>query len=323
MLDLRRLKVFCEVARLRSFSAAAASLDYSQPAVSHHVSRLELEVGVQLLERRNPGGVMLTPAGRALASHAERLLAQMSEAEAELAEISSAVDNRVRLGAFPTAGATIVADALVRVRMHRPELAVTLVEGEPRETIERLRSRHIDIGVVFDDPSHPIPADDQCEVRYLYDDLLLMALPRRHPLAREEIVDLMDLRDDDWIAGAGPETPCSLILAAACQAVGYEPRIAFSSGNYQVVQRLVAAGVGIALVPELALLGAHPEVVTRQIAPATPYRRVAVATRGYSSPGVEVMLTHLEGVCREYAGDLGNLVLSRGGANGDAHQHLL
>lgn len=304
--------MFCEVARLRSFSAAAASLDYSQPAISHHMSRLELEVGVQLLERRNLGGVTLTPAGRALCRHAQLLLAQVSDAEAEIAAISSAMESRVRLGAFPTAGATIVADALVRVRMHRPELAVSLVEAEPTETMERLKSGHIDIGVVFDDPSRPIPADDHVEVRYLYDDPLLLALPRRHPLAREEIVDLLDLRDDEWIAGAGPETPCSLILVAACQAVGYEPRIAFSSGNYQVVERLVAAGVGIALIPELALLGPHPEVVTRRLAPATPYRRVAVATREHSSPGADTMLTHLEQVCRDYAGDHGDLVLSRG-----------
>jgi DNA-binding transcriptional LysR family regulator len=314
MLDLRRLKVFSEVARLRSFSAAAASLDYSQPAVSHHMSRLELEVGVQLLERRNPGGVTLTPAGHALLRHAEILLAQIADAEAELAQISAAVENRVRLGAFPTAGATLVADALVRVRAHRPELAVSLVEGEPTETMERLKSRHIDIGVVFDDPLHPLPADDQIDIRYLYDDPLLLALPRRHPLARAEAVDLVDLRDDEWIAGAGPETPCSLILAAACQAAGYEPRIAFSSGNYQVVQRLVAAGVGIALVPELALSGAHPEVVTRRIAPVTPHRRVGVATRGGCSPGLELVLTYIEAVCREYRGELGNLVLSRGGA---------
>ena len=303
------------MARLRSFSAAASSLDYSQPAVSHHMSRLELEVGVQLLERRSRGGVTLTPAGRTLFSHAELLLAQMSDAEAELAEIGSAVENRVRLGAFATAGATIVADALVRVRAERPELAVSLVEGSLSETMERVRSRHIDIGVVFDDPLHPIPTDEHTEVRYLYDDPLLLALPRRHPLAREDVIDLVALCDDEWIAGAGPETPCSLILAAACQAVGYEPRIAFSSGNYQVVQRLVAAGVGIALVPELALFGAHPEVVTRRVAPATRYRRVAVATRvGCHTPGVETMLTHVERVCREYAGDLGNVVLSRGAA---------
>jgi DNA-binding transcriptional LysR family regulator len=299
MLDLRRLKIFREVARLRSFSAAALALDYSQPAVSHHISRLELEVGAQLLERSHRGGVTLTEAGEVLLEHAETLLARMEDAEAELAEVTFASSSRVRLGAFATASATIVADALVRVRHLRPDLTITLVEGEYPETIERLKSRHIDIAVVFDDPLHPVPPDEQVEIRYLYEDPLLLALPRRHRLAQQDTVDIADLEADAWIEGAGRETPCSLILFAACQEAGYEPRIGFSSGNYQVVQRLVAAGVGVALVPELALWGPYPDVVIRPLTPRNPYRRIGVAVLrgGYRRPPVEAMLAEIEKVC--------------------------
>jgi DNA-binding transcriptional LysR family regulator len=300
MLDIRRLKVFHEVAQLGSFSAAAVALDYSQPAISHHISRLELEVGARLLERTSSrGGVVLTDAGRVLLRHAAALLARMEDAEAELAEVTLARDHTLRLGAFATASATIVVDAIARLRRVCPDISLTLVEGEYPETIERLKGRHIDIAVVFDDPLHPVPPDELVEISYVYEDPILLMMPGTHRLARQETVDLADLTGDDWIEGAGRETPCSLILVTACEAAGFEPRIAFNSGNYQVVQRLVAAGVGVALVPELALAGAGPGVVTRPLASQLS-RRVGVAVRrgGYQRPPVKAMLTELENACR-------------------------
>ena len=305
MLDLKRLKIFREVARLGSFSGAAYALDYSQPAVSHHISRLELEVGAQLIERRPRGGTALTPAGDLLLAHAEILLDRMADAEAELAETIRCTKTCVRLGAFATASATIVPQAIGAVRRLSSDTTFTLIEGEGVETIERLRARHVDIGLVFDDPLHPLVVDDDVELRYLYDDPMLLALPREHPLTRRDVVTLRDLRDEHWIEGAGRETPCSLILLAACEEAGFEPRVAFSSGNYQVVQRLVAAGVGVALVPELAITGADPGVVIRTLDPGGLGRRIGVAVRrnGYRSSAVELTLAQLEEACDAYAAE--------------------
>lgn len=303
MLDLRRVRVFQEVARVGSFSAAADALDYSQPAISHHISRLELEVGTRLLVRRSRGGVSLTPAGRVLLPHAEAILDRVNDAETELAQVVHDEASCVRIGAFTSASATIVATAAGQIRRADPSISLTLLEGETPDTLERLQQRKIDIGVVFDDPAHPIVADDDVEIRYVYDDPLLIALPLTHQLAGEQAVQLADLRDAHWIEGAGRETPCSRILDDAFEEAGYQPRIVFDSGDYQVVLRLVAAGVGVGVVPRLAVSGYHPDVVLLPLRPRPLYRRIALVSRarGYRSSGLLVMLDALEQVGRELA----------------------
>lgn len=299
MLDLKRLKAFREVARQGSFSAAADVLNYTQPAVSHHVSRLELEVGARLLERRR-SGVVLTEAGRVLLAHAEVLLVRATDAESELAELVNRGQSLVRLGSFATASATIVAEAIASVRRFHPEVELTLIEGD--DMLADVKGRTVDIAVVFDDVEHPMPKDEAIELRFLYEDPLLLAMPRRHPLAGKEVVELGDLRDEAWIEGAGTDTPCSLILAAACEEVGFEPQVAFNSGNYQVVQRLVAAGVGVALVPELTIVGADPEVVIRALRPRCPSRRVGIAIRrGYRSAALLAVVAALDRAFESYA----------------------
>lgn len=298
MLDLKRLVVFREVVRRRSFSAAAEELNYSQPAVSHHVSRLELEIGARLLERGRPDEFALTDAGRALLAHAEVLLDRAMEAESELAAIVG-TQVEVRLGAFATASATLVIEALVEVRRAWPHLPVTLVEGEAAVTLDALRGGRLDIAVVFDDPLHPLPGDDAIELRYRVEDPMLLAIPATHRLGRRPRIALADLRDEAWIEGAGEETPCSLILVAACQEAGFQPRIAVNSGNFQVVQELVAAGVGVALVPRLAIDRPPRGVVFRELRPACPFRRIGLATRRATSmtPATRAMLASLEAAC--------------------------
>jgi DNA-binding transcriptional LysR family regulator len=278
MLDLKRLSVFREIVRRGSFSAAADALNYSQPAISHHISRLELQLGAQVLERSRDG-VTLTPAGRALLAHAEVLLARAGEAEDQIARIVGGEGPSVRLGAFATASATVVAETIGAFRTTTPDVPVTLLEGDPADTLEALRGRHLDLGVVFDDPQHPLSTAEDVVIEHLLDDPMLLVLPPGHPLAEQERVELADLAREPFIEGAGEETPASLILMAACQRAGFEPRIAFNSGNFHVVQELVAIGVGVALVPALALVRPHPDVLIRAIAPPAPARRVGVAYR--------------------------------------------
>lgn len=297
MLDLKRLLVFREVCRKGSFSEAAVELNYSQPAVSHHIARLELEVGAKLLERPSRGKVFVTPAGEILLRHAEDLLDRLARAETEMGAVVVGQEQVVRLGAFATASATIVADAIAAYRARHGDPRLTLMEGEAPTTLSDLAHGRIDVAVIFDDPNHPLAVDAaRIDLRYRYNDPLLLLLPARHRLARAGVVDLTALSDEAWIEGAGAETPCSLILAATCQQVGFEPKIAFSSGNYQVVRRLVAAGVGVALVPELALGETEPDVVVRPLRHLTPHRRIglAVATDGHRSAALTAMLEALE-----------------------------
>lgn len=220
---------------------------------------------------------MLTEAGRALVPHAEDLLARAVDAESEIAQIAHRAQPVVRLGAFATAGATVVADAIASIRQTHPDIELTLIEGDC--IVPEVKTGNVDVAVVFDDIAHPIGEVEGMQLVLLYQDPLLLAMPRGHPLAHREVVNLADLRDEAWIEGAGDETPCSLILAAACEEVGFEPRIAFNSGNYQVVLRLVATGVGVALVPGLAIVSADPDVVIRAVGPRNPFRRVGLAVR--------------------------------------------
>lgn len=300
MLDLKRLAVFREIVRRGSFSAAADALNYSQPAISHHVARLELELGVQVLERSRDG-VTPTPAGRALLGHAEALLTRACDAEDHIARVAHGDRHSVRLGAFATASATIVVDAIGAYRAVAPDVTLTLLEGDPADTLEALRGRHVDVGVVFDDSQHPLSSAEGIVVEYALDDPMLLTLPRTHPLAERANVDVADLAGDAFIEGAGEETPASLMLMAACQRAGFEPSIAFNSGNFHVVQELVAMGLGVALVPALALMRPHPDVVMRAISPPSA-RRIGIAYRQITAdePHVVHLLDVLRATCRQW-----------------------
>jgi DNA-binding transcriptional LysR family regulator len=181
---------------------------------------------------------------------------------------------------------------------------VRLVEVEPQDALEALRDRRADIAVIFDDPEHPFEQDGGLRLRYVFDDQMLLALPVGHHAARRQRVPLGELRDALWIQGAGPDSGSSLILAAACRAAGFVPNTTFRSGNYRVVRELVSAGVGVALMPRLAIDAAREDVVFRELAPASPYRRIALATRQRPglSAGAAALLDGLDAACERWRG---------------------
>src|SRR3954465_4134676 len=149
MLDVRRLRVLREVAEQGSFSAAADALSYTQSAVSQQIAALERETGTMLLDRR-PGGVRLTDAGRALVARANVVLAQLADAERELAAIAGLRGGRVRLASFPSAGATLVTEAVSRYQRLYPEVGLSFAEGEPDATVPALMRGDFDLAIVFD-----------------------------------------------------------------------------------------------------------------------------------------------------------------------------
>ena len=154
MLDVRRLRVLKEVAERGSFSAAADALNFTQSAVSQQIAALEKETGTTLLQR-GPGGVRLTDAGRALVAHADVIMARLADAERELAAIAGLKGGRVRLASFPSAGATLVTEAVSLYRGRYPEVELSLTEGEPHETVPRLKRGDFDVAVVFEDSHSP------------------------------------------------------------------------------------------------------------------------------------------------------------------------
>jgi DNA-binding transcriptional LysR family regulator len=305
MFDAKQLKVLHEVAAKGSFSAAAEALSYSQPAVSQQIASLERQAGVTLVDRTSRGA-HLTDAGRALVAHAEAVLASMSAAEAELEAIAGVRGGRVRLASFPTAGASIVPPAVACFTERHPEVELSLIEAEPELSAGMLRAAELEVALVFEYRSLAQPEFarlyEGIELEHLLDDPMYLALPRDHPAARKPRVRLGDLADEVWIQNDATG-PCGRLHLAACNAAGFDPRVAFQSEDYNVVQGLIAAGVGISLLPALALVNVREDIVIRSLGRSAPSRRVAVATAAgrYRSPATEAMLGILHEVADELA----------------------
>ncbi len=292
MLNVARLRVLSEVARCGSFSAAAESLSYTQSAVSQQIAALEAETGMTLLQRR-PRGVQLTSAGRTLVEHAEGILARLHAAEEELSAIAGLRGGELRMASFPTAGATLMPVAIARFRSTYPEVRLTLAEGEPEEIAPRLHAGEFDLALLFEfsgpDETPQAGAGDEpageprAKRVELLEDPMYLALPREHPLARRRALRLEDLQEQAWVQTSA-SSPCARYVVRCCHAAGFEPEVAFESDDYQTVQGLVAAGVGVALIPELALSTVREDVVVRALSPHPPGRTVIAALPGGPGP---------------------------------------
>jgi DNA-binding transcriptional LysR family regulator len=275
--------------------------------VSHHLARLEAEVGVPLLERHGRG-VRLTDAGRLLAARAEEILGRVGAARDELDALVSLSAGRVRLAAFPSALATLVPDVVARLAGNHPGLGVGLVEAEPPEALDALRRGTVDVALVFEHDRSPVDVDGLRAVPVLAEELFLV---RRSPGAPDgpgvtpdgrdpdaaqhaddgaEPADLDGLADAAWIAGC---ERCRADLVGRCERAGFSPRIAFETDDYVAVQALVAAGAGVSLLPALALR-AHrdPRVVTHAL-PGAARRVLAVTYGDRPSPGATAIVDGL------------------------------
>ncbi len=296
MLDLKRLRVLREVAERGSFSAAAESLYVSQSAISQQISALETEVGGPLLLRLRSGPI-LTDAGRLLVSHADAAICRLEQAERELAELSGMGSGELRLVSFSSASATVVAAAAARFRDLHPEVRLSLAEAEPEDSIGRLKRGEFDIALAFDFELYPFDPDRDLAMTHLLDERMRVALPPGHRLAKRHALRLEELRDDPWLCGSS-ETSCRQLTLRSCERAGFTPDVAYESNDYTVMLALVAAGMGVTLVPDLALLIPNPDVPMIEIEPEPPIRRVWVATleAGSRSNATDAMVEILDEV---------------------------
>src|ERR1700753_3456058 len=201
MLNLGRLQVLCEVVERGSFSAAAESLSYTQSAVSQAIARLEAETGAPLV-LRGRRGVTPTAAGAALVAHAELIFEQVRAAEAEVAELMGVRAGRLRVGSFPSGGATLMPPAVARFRRSHPDVALTLEDGEPDEIVPPLRAGDLDLALLYEFPgARPRRRRLGAGLRSvkLLTDPMRVALPAEHPLAQAPQLQLTDLRDEQWV----------------------------------------------------------------------------------------------------------------------------
>jgi DNA-binding transcriptional LysR family regulator len=282
MLNLGRLRVLSEVVSHGSFSGAAEALSYTQSAVSQAIARLEAETGATLVVR-DRRGVRPTAAGAILVEHAETILAQVEAAEAELQAVLGVRGGRLRVASFPSAGATLMPLAVATFRQAHPDVELSLAEGEPEEIAPRLRAGEFDLALLFEFPGVREKPGAGLKTHALLEDPMQVALPVDHPLAGKRALSLVDLRDEQWVQTSA-SSPCARHVVRLCLAAGFEPNVSFESDDYETVQGLVAAGVGVALIPRLAATRVHDGVVVRALAPRSPVRKVIAATVG--GPGV-------------------------------------
>ncbi|MFD4692441.1 LysR family transcriptional regulator [Streptomyces sp. NPDC058463] len=272
MIEARHLRVLRAVATTGSFSAAARDLGCTQPAVSQQMKALESSAGTPLLIRTGRE-MRLTQAGEALVRHASGILAGLTAAEEEVAAIAGLRAGRVRLVSFPSGSSTLVPGALAALRAAHPGTRVSLVEAEPPRSVEMLRDGDCDIALAF---RYGVPGGewDDLVVRPLLADRLIGLVPEGHRLAGAESVGIGELADESWIAGC---PRCRRQLVEVCEASGFTPRIDFATDDYPAVIGLVGAGLGVAVLPELAIESVRPKGArTVMVEPAVEREIVAL-----------------------------------------------
>ena len=306
MLDVTRLRVLVAVARHGSVTGAAHALNYAQPSVSHHLSRLEAETGTKLVQRAGRG-IRLTDAGRLLAERATEVIGRLDAAENELAVFNGLRAGRLRLAAFPSALGTIVPTAAAIMHEQHPTVDLRLTEAEPPEAVRMLRAGYVDVALIFrheTDDGGPrrdaTPADDLVDdpagadrddlrEQVLLSEAVYLIMPDtavsggEPPLAEAVTelwpADLARLSSQRWIAGCDR---CRSHLLRQCATAGFTPRIAFTTDDFVAAQALVTAGLGVTLLPGLALRAArNPGVRTAKLRGT---RRSVVAVRYGEAP---------------------------------------
>ncbi len=290
MLEFRRLLVLRAVAKQGSMSRAAAELAFTPSAVSQQIAALERHSEAALVVR-HARGVHLTEAGRLLVEHAEALLQRLERAESELSDLVHLRAGRLRLATFPSAGARLLPDAIASFQREHPDIRMTLDIHEPNECLSLVREGTLDLAVVFDYEPGPSLTVDDLDQHGLLDDVLHVALRDGHPALgdRRRHVEIAELSEQPWIRDSGPDPMCREQLDHLCASAGFQPHVEFESDDYLAVSRLVASGVGVALVPQLAADQMGPGVVLREIHPRI-VRRISAVVAPVRVPSVEAML---------------------------------
>lgn len=292
MFDSRHIRTFHAVVRAGSYSAAARELGYTQPAITQQMKALERSVGTPLFVRTGRR-MRLTEAGEALARHAEVILGSIAAAQEQMSALTRLRAGRVRMCAFPSAGATIVPEALARLAAGHPGVRVELQEGEPPDSLQRVVSGECDISLAFTYPGlHEQVPDELVEIPLLEDQLTVL-LPAGHPMARRRAVRLGELAEERWIAGC---LRCRTNFLHECAELGFAPDIAFTTDDILVVQSLVAEGLGIAMMPGLVLsFLVHRKVAGRALDPASRRQVSAYVLREHLDvPATALVLDELK-----------------------------
>ncbi|MBM2622672.1 LysR family transcriptional regulator [Actinoplanes sp. LDG1-06] len=292
MIDVRRVAVLREVARLGSFNQAAASLRLTPSAVSQQISALERELGAAVVIR-STRGVDLTNAGRVLVEAGDAIAAELSQAEREIARLGT--PDSLTVATFTSGGQRLLPPALTRFAAERPGVELTVLENEPADALPLVRSGAADLALVYHfDDLPPVRRGDRSGLTWtpLLDDPMWIVLPDGHRLASRESLTIAELAGERWVHGCLEIVDMLDHYAALA---GYEIRTACRGTDYVFAQSLVRADVGISMIPQVALTAAQGGLATVPLAPPCPCRYIGIVTpqRRRPNPLTEALVQSL------------------------------
>lgn len=274
-MELYQLEYFLEAARQRNFTRAAAHLHLAQAALSEQIRKLESELGTPLFNRGRRETV-LTSAGETLRQHAESLLERAAAAKRAVQDLISLRGGRLTIGAIPSVSACLLPAAIAAFRKLHPLVELALYEGTSEIVAQWVDSGRVEFGIVqlptssgsFDE--HP-----------LFVEPFVALISKNHSLAKQKTIALAKLADEPFILYKGRARDTAL---TACRTAGFEPRIACESSELETIRSLVAAGLGIAILPRLATRQATPGCAVVRLRDDPVERQVALLTRsGHST----------------------------------------
>lgn len=249
MID-KRLHVLRMVAARGTVTGAAEALHYTPSAVSQQLRTLSRDLGVDLVVA-DGRRIRLTPEARVLLEHTDELMSRWEEIRARVAATGAEPTGTLRLCGFSTAAAALLPQVAARMALLHPDCPVRIVEADPEECFDLLINDESDVAVVVATSGIPSSLDPRFEQRHLLDDPLDLLLPTSHPLAGRDAVRLRELAGEPWIMDR-PGRPYHQLLQTACGAAGFSPLVAHQATEWETGAALVAAGLGVALIPRLA-----------------------------------------------------------------------
>ncbi|MES4831719.1 LysR family transcriptional regulator [Streptomyces anthocyanicus] len=276
MIDVQRLRVLRAVAEHGSFNRAAAALRLTPSAVSQHVAALERSLGAQVVAR-STRGVTLTPAGRIMVGAAESVAAELVHAQRQVDRLGSG-RTQITIATFTSGGRLLLPGALTYLATAHPDTVVHVREAEPEDSLPLVRQGAVDLALAYHFDG-PLPGrlgpTSSLEWTALFDDPLHVVLPDAHPLAGRESLDIAELAAEPWVLGC---LKTETYLRRYAERAGFDPEVRSTTTDYFFARSLVAAGLGISLIPSIAQTPPVAGVRTVPIVPPAPTRHIGVAT---------------------------------------------
>jgi DNA-binding transcriptional LysR family regulator len=276
-----RILLLADVASHGTMTLAADSLGYSVSAISQQIRKLEAEAGQPLVQRHSRG-ISLTDAGEAVVRHAEQLRARLLSLQYSLDDLAGLRAGTLRMGTFPTAGSSLVPLAISRFQREHPGVELTVRSQRLDGLLRMLSSRDISISLLWDYEWSRLDIPE-LELQYLMDDPTDLVVSVSHPLASRESVPMSELLDELWVVRAA-DHPMIEVLTRGANTIGFVPTVAYEANDYQEAQAMVAVGVGVALVPRLALTVLRDDVRVIPLSGEAPRRRITLARLKDSRP---------------------------------------